>query len=375
MMMQRRNSYLYSTRQAGSVWLQCLSFGLLLLLGYGGSASAEGLYANCVRNSGYYQYFDTATVEVGKDSAVGDALGPWISSNNTTAWNCTPNSSYQQPIQFSVQGYPPYTTRNTIVVDGQTYMLYNTTVKTGLGYIVRWRYTLNGKTTAWQPLTIATGGQQTHSESISVYYSAGTKFYLGVDAQVRLVKTTAGLTSGAIPLFDPIYLRHLQTYNGTSAPGDTTYMIAEFKSGGATISSGGTCTTPNVNVNLPEASVSQFTGVGTVAGRKAFNLVFNQCPAGLSSIGYSFAATTPVVDAANGVVAPNATSTASGVGIQLLRDNNTPVTFGTVYLLDNYDASAKANYTVPMQAGLFQIGNFVTAGSANTAITFTLNYK
>ncbi|MNN54721.1 hypothetical protein D3C81_1695540 [compost metagenome] len=96
-------------------------------------------------------------------------------------------------MQFSVQGYPPYTTRNTIVVDGQTYMLYNTTVKAGLGYIVRWRYTLNGKTTNWQPLTIGTGGQQTHPETITVNYS-GNRFYLGVDAQVRFVKTTTAFT-------------------------------------------------------------------------------------------------------------------------------------------------------------------------------------
>jgi major type 1 subunit fimbrin (pilin) len=376
-MTQQRNACRCSALMAGKAWLQQhgkrLAIGLLVLLGYGGSANAEGLYVSCARNSGYYQYFDTATIEIGKDSAVGDVIGPWIGSYNATAWNCTPNSSYQQPVQFSVQGYPPYTTRNTIVVDGQTYMLYNTTVKTGLGYIVRWRYTLNGTTTNWQPLTISTGGQQTHSESITVNYT-GNRFYLGVDAQVRFVKTTTGLTAGAIPLFDPIYLRHLQTYNGSAAPGDLTYMIAQFKSGG-TIASGGTCTTPNVNVDLPEASVSQFSGAGSVAGRKAFNLTFNQCPAGLSSIGYSFAATTKVLDATNGVVAPNSTSTASGVGIQLLRGNNTPVTFDTIYLLDNYDASAKANYTVPMQAGLFQVGNTVTAGTANTAITFTLNYK
>jgi len=354
---------------------QCkhLLLGLLLIFGYGGAVCAEGLAVSCARNSGYYQFFDTATIEIGKDSAVGDVLGPWINSYNSTAWNCTPNSAYQQPVQFSVQGYPPYTTRNTIVVDGQTYMLYDTMVKTGLGYIVRWRYTLNGKTTNWQPLTIGTGGQQTHPESITVNYS-GNRFYLGVDAQVRFVKTTTGLTAGAIPLFDPIYLRHLQTYNSIALPGDLTYMIAQFKSGG-TIASGGTCTTPNVNVDLPEASVGQFNGVGSVAGRKAFELAFNQCPAGLASIGYSFAATTQVLDAANGVVAPNATSSAGGVGIQLLRGNNLPVTFGTIYLLDNYDSSAKANYRVPMQAGLFQVGNTVTAGTANTAITFTLNYK
>lgn len=353
-----------------------LFLGGLLLLGYAGVASAEGVYANCARNNGYYQYFDTTSLEIGKDSIVGSVIGPWINSNNSTAWNCTPNSNYQQPITFSVQGYPPYGVNSSISTDGQTYNVYNGTGKTGLGYIARWRFSLNGKTTNWQPLTIATGGQQTHSESIAISYNAGVKFYLGLDVQIRFVKTATTLTSGTIPLFDPTYMRHVQTYNnGTPAVGDLTYMITQFKAGSSIAAAGGTCTTPNVTVNLPEASVSDFHGVGSNAGRKAFNLAFNQCPAGLASIGYSFAATTKVLDATNGVVAPNASSTASGVGIQLLRGTGTPVTFGTVYLLDNYDATSKANYQVPMQAGLFQTGNSVGAGSANSEITFTLNYK
>lgn len=354
---------------------RCLVILTLYLLAHAGTASAEGIYVNCARNSGYYQYFDSATIQMGRDSKVGDVLGGWFSSPNATAWSCAPNSNYQQPVQFSVQGYPPYSALSSVNIDGKTYTVYNTVVKTGLGYVARWRYTINGKTTDWQPLTINAGGQQTHPESITVNYT-GTRFYIGVDVQIRFIKTTTGLTAGAIPLFDPMYMRHLQTYNGASAPGDLTYMIAQFKAGNSSIISGGTCITPNVNVNLPESSVSQFNGPGSVAGRKAFNLAFNQCPAGLSSIGYSFAATTPVLDATNGVVATNATSTATGIGIQLLRGNTVPVTFGTVYQLDDYDSSiALGNYKVPMIAGLYQTGNQVTAGSVSSAITFTLIYK
>ncbi|CNI31575.1 fimbrial componenet [Yersinia frederiksenii] len=374
-MMRRDVLHFLSALGTGIIREKYRLLGGLLLLVYAGVASAEGSYASCARNSGYYQYFDTTSLEIGKDSVVGSVIGPWINSNNSTAWNCTPNSNYQQPITFSVQGYPPYVVNSSISTDGQTYTVYNSG-KAGLGYIARWRFTLNGKTTNWQPLTIATGGQQTHPESIAINYNAGVKFYLGLDVQIRFVKTANTLTNGAIPLFDPTYMRHVQTYNnGTPAPGDLTYMITQFKSGSSIIANGGTCTTPNVTVNLPEASVRDFNGMGSIAGRKAFNLAFNQCPAGLASIGYSFAATTQVLDTTNGVVAPNASSTASGVGIQLLRGNGAPVTFGTVYLLDNYDATLKANYTVPLQAGLFQTGSTVGAGSANSNITFTLNYK
>lgn len=38
----------------------------------------------------------------------------------------------------------------------------------------------------------------------------------GVDVQTRFVKTGENLTSGRIPLFDPIYYNHYQSYNGNN---------------------------------------------------------------------------------------------------------------------------------------------------------------
>lgn len=352
---------------------------LITLLIASGGAWADGTWINCVRTSGYYQYFATTSIEVGKDAAVGDLLGTWQTSAGANVWNCTPqNNSQNITPAMGVAGASPYSRQSfSLEVDGQNYSVYNSVVKAGLGYVVRWRYTINGQVSEWIPLTSAPSTQQIPTQLINVSYNNGTSFTISTDVQVRFVKTAATLTAGTTSAFDPIYVRHYQTNGSSSFLGDGTYMIAQFRGGGLNISTtNGTCTTPNVTVTLPEASASDFTGPGSTSARKDFNLAFNNCPAGLGSISYTFIPTTPVLDAANGVVALDASSTATGVGIQLLTENNAPVTYNSAYPLKDYDAAVKnANYTVPMTAGLYQTGSTVTPGDANSSVGFTLSYK
>lgn len=111
-----------------------IALSFLALAAMCGVARADGTWVNCERTNGYYQYFDSTTVQVGKDAAVGDLLGTWATSYNPTAWTCSHRTNYQSyAIPMAVQGYPPYTVWGTTQVDGQTYTVYNTTVKTGLG--------------------------------------------------------------------------------------------------------------------------------------------------------------------------------------------------------------------------------------------------
>lgn len=354
-----------------------VALSFLALAAMCGVARADGIWVNCERTNGYYQYFDSTTIQVGKDAAVGDLLGTWATSYNPTAWTCSHLTNYQSyAIPMAVQGYPPYTVWGTTQVDGQTYTVYNTTVKTGLGYIARWRYTVKGQTSDWQPLTIATGGQQTPSQLFTVI-GDGSSWNLGVDVQIRFVKTSTSLTPGSTPVFDPIYMRHYQTYGGSTSVGSGTYMIADFLAGGLIISTtGGTCTTSDVTVNLPAVSLTDFSGIGYTAARTDFNLNFTKCPEGLSSISYLFTPTTAIIDNANGVFALASTSTASGVGIQLLDDQNIPLSFNKAYLLTDYDtAQDNANYTVPLRAGLYQTAKNVSSGDVRGAVTFTLVYK
>lgn len=352
-----------------------LSF--LTLVAMCGVARADGTWVNCDRTNGYYQYFDSTTIQVGKDAAVGDLLGNWVTSYNPTAWTCSHRTNYQSyAIPMAVQGYPPYTIWGTTQVDGQSYNVYNTAVKVGLGYIARWRYTVKGQTSDWYPLMVANGVYQTPTQLFTVT-GDGSSWNLGVDVQIRFVKTSTSLTAGSTSVFDPMYMRHYQTYGGSTSVGSGTYMIADFLAGGLVISTtGGTCTTSDVTVNLPPVSRTDFSGVGYTAARTDFNLNFTKCPAGLSSISYLFTPTTAIINNANGVFALASASTASGVGIQLLNEQDIPLSFNTAYLLTDYDSTQNnANYTVPLRAGLYQTEMNVSSGTVNGAVTFTLVYK
>lgn len=358
--------------------VRILVLHLLAFAGAIGYARADGTWVNCTRTSGYYQYFDSTTVQVGKDAAVGDLLGNWMTSSNPTAWTCKHVTNYQSyTVPMAVQGYPPYRVWGTMQIDGQTYNVYDTVVKDGLGYVARWRYTVKGQLSDWYPLTIATGGNQTPSQLFNVSYDDDNSWNIGVDVQVRFVKIKPSLTAGSTTVFDPMYMRHYQTYGGKDFVGGGTYMIAQFRAGGLVISTtGGTCTTSDVNVNLPPASRASFTGVGYTTSRKDFDLVFTKCPAGLANISYLFTPTTAIIDNSQGVFAISLTSSASGVGIQLLNAQDEPLSFNTSYLLTEYDPTVdNATYTVPLRAGLYQTEASVTPGGINGAVTFTLSYK
>ena len=96
----------------------------------------------------------------------------------------------------------------------------------------------------------------------------------------------------------------------------------------------------------------------------------------MNLVQYSFTPTTSVANAANGVVVLDSSSTATGVGMQLLLNPTTPVTFGTTYSLTSYNpAVSNGNYTLPLYAGLYQTGAGVTPGLVKSSITFTASYK
>ncbi|WDH19992.1 fimbrial protein [Pseudomonas chlororaphis] len=362
----------------------CLGRRMLVtffLYGFSGVVWADGTWVDCVRDdssSGSLvdQYFSSSTVEVGRDAAIGDPIGNWISVNNPLAWSCQHRESQKTAqVNLQVQGYPPYTKWRTINFDGETYGVYASN-DPWLGYIARWRFTVNGDTSGWQPLTTTAGGWQTPSGSFRVSYGDGRPYPMGVETQIHFVKKTDELRSGRTNKgFDPIYVRPFQSVGSSTYEGGSSYRISKMRSGDAVFSAGGTCTTPDVNVVLPTTTVNQFIGVGSIVALTPFNLSFNDCPSGLNSIGYHITATTNILDAANGVIALDASSTASGVGIQFLTGDESPLKFDTQYSLADYDPTAKHSYTVPLKAGLYQTEGVVTAGSAKASITYTLNYK
>ena len=136
------------------------------------------------------------------------------------------------------------------------------------------------------------------------------------------------------------------------------------------------CLTPDVLVNLGRHKSSEFEGSGNIHRDDAFNVALKSCPAGINRVTYQVDAATPVVNAANSVVALDSGSTATGVGVQLLDGS------GNVFPLGNgrrssrgYSTSAGGDYDITFNARYYQTGPTVGAGSANTAMTFTMSYE
>ncbi|WP_322061195.1 fimbrial protein [Paraburkholderia sp. J63] len=90
----------------------------------------------------------------------------------------------------------------------------------------------------------------------------------------------------------------------------------------------------------------------------SFTIDLNDCPAGLGQYGlaiqYEIDANTTILDSTNAVVALDGTSSATGVGIQLLDGNGNPFPLGQVVALNGYNPATGGSHTVPLRARYYQ---------------------
>ncbi|RDI99212.1 type 1 fimbrial protein [Dyella solisilvae] len=120
---------------------------------------------------------------------------------------------------------------------------------------------------------------------------------------------------------------------------------------------------------------SEMTGPDTFTSATGFSISLNDCPAGMDSIQYQIDPVTSVVNSANSVVALDGSSTATGVGIQLLDNKGTAaLPLSTPITFHGYNQNVGGNYSIPLKARYYQTGDRVGAGKANTSVTFTMAY-
>lgn len=138
---------------------------------------------------------------------------------------------------------------------------------------------------------------------------------------------------------------------------------------------GGACITPDVDVDMGHTTLtSDFKKVGSHADPVGFNIQLRDCPNFLNAVKYSIKANTSVLDATNGIVSLDATSSAQGVGLQVKRDNDQPVVFGTEYTFSEYNR-AGGNFVIPFSAAYTRVSPAIKAGAANSSLTFTMSYQ
>jgi type 1 fimbria pilin len=210
-------------------------------------------------------------------------------------------------------------------------------------------------------------GTSTGTNSLGTCPAQGCVSYYGTQAEIQVIKTgplAGNWTLAAGPVLDA-------SIGGIVS---TRISITAVDIAGQTC----TVTTPSVSVDLGSIPRTSFTGVGSTAGEKGFQIGMD-CRGAVANVGITF------IDSQNPA---NATTTlpltqeskASGVGIQILYSGS-PVRYGA-------DASVAGNpgqimlgtinnttRNLDFSGRYVQTSSSVTPGTANGLATFTMSYQ
>lgn len=309
------------------------------------------------------------SVTVPRDAAVGTVLTPWVSTAATNNYfNCVTTERGGTGTVFRTLSL----TRAPLSVmgpNGSTYYVWNTNLP-GVGVAIGVHPFVNS--CGWMGWMSQGAGNEGFGEGwTGQACNGGGTVTNGGQAQMALVKTgpiTPGTFAGGPMLEASVTISDGGGYR-TPTDGRKTFSLT------STIIKVAACTTPDVTVSMGSHKQSVFKGIGTTTPAVAFNLGVNACPAGLNAIQYQFIPINAVLDAANGVLALSGDSTATGIGLQLKDGNGNALKYRTQYVLTNYNRATGGSYTIPLRAAYYQTGQRVTPGSANTVLTFTMNYQ
>ncbi|MFA8325316.1 fimbrial protein [Burkholderia ubonensis] len=137
-------------------------------------------------------------------------------------------------------------------------------------------------------------------------------------------------------------------------------------------------TTPAVFVDLGPQALGKSSGLGSGVGSTSPSKSFTigvACDTGVAgAYAVHLMLDGVALDASNGVLALSSSSTASGIGIQLLMSDGRPVPLGTPWRIGDSPASS-LNLQVPLSARYFQAGSATRPGVANGSATFTIIYR
>jgi len=125
-----------------------------------------------------------------------------------------------------------------------------------------------------------------------------------------------------------------------------------------------------INVTLPTISTTALGSVGATAGTTPFTIGLT-CT---GAAGMSVSVTMNYNGSASGiqgVLLPTSGST-SGIGVQVLDQTNTPITFGTA---EAEGTTTVGQMSIPYSARYYQTAATITPGTLAASATFTLTYQ
>ncbi|WP_114239620.1 fimbrial protein [Dyella sp. C9] len=342
-----RSSLLLARRHPGLL-------GLLLLLSMMFAPMARAASPTCSANS-LALTIPAATVPSG--AAVGTTFGSPQTGTVTFTCSGLPNGYSRFAAQMYGLTASQFTTGQLPSGTGITSVIYTTNV-TGVGV----QLTMNPGMSSYD---VTPGDQQSGAYIAGYVNGSSGSLAISYTAQLIVTGTVSAGTISSITFGK--YEWYIYGYN-----------ISQTLSKSLTLNSGTvislpTCTvnsaSQNLTVTLPSVSTSAFTGVGSTAGTTAFSIGLS-CPNGANNVSVTLTGTNPS-STANGVLLPTSGG-AGGVGVQVLNQSGTAITWGTAI---SFGKAAAGNVTLPFFARYYQTTSPVSAGKVSGTATFTMSYQ
>lgn len=367
------------SRRAATV-LQLLASLFLLMLSHSAFAAL-----NCSGGGQTYSINFPATINLPRNAPYGTQLTSWVSSPAiTNSFSCTFVQGANQGVGYGIAPSGPQKTSYTWTNGGQTYALYDVgvpgvalavgfsvaiTLTPGNGCVTGW--------TAWAPVNADSASNRNYHVCWAGTNSTAN-FTVGSQIQATLVATggpyqTGTTTSGTLFMGYATTTTNQNVTPGTTAPGNNAPLNYLFSAVRIVAQA---CTTPDVVVPLGTHSAKEMGSVGATTAATSFSISLNNCPSGLKSIQYRIDPVTTVLDAQQSVVALDSSSSATGVGVQLLNAAGTAATpLQSWQTLSSYNSSTGGSYSLPLSARYYQTSSTIAPGPANTSMTFTMQYQ
>jgi major type 1 subunit fimbrin (pilin) len=356
------------------VMLRWLTF-LLLLLG------SSGAWAGCSGGGAAYTITMPSPIVVPRDTPDNTQITPWVAYPNVTPYSCS-SSNTADAFGSAVKPAGLVALPTTWTSGGLTYTLWDTGVP-GVGLALQFSsyFGVGCGSRMSNPMAITpAGGQPAGSPAENAPqagWSGGSCMGIygssvsGGQVKATFVKIgpiTAGTTRGGLILNMSGYTTNYYSHNfGLVASGST------FSMSTAAIAMAG-CTTPDVLVPMGTHSSSEMGSVGATTAAVNVTINVNGCPAGMNTINYRVDPTTTVVNSAQSVVALDSSSSAAGVGVQLLNSAGTAaLPLSTYQTSSGYNKTTGGSFTIPLKARFYRTGA-ITPGTAKTSMTFTMQY-
>lgn len=324
----------------------------------------------------------SGTFSIPRDTVPNTLVVPWSDwyVGGTAVWSCTGLGNVLTNFNASavwMQSLTP--TGQTYTAGGISYTVFATNV-TGIGMVVGqsaytpvgWNSDNTGKPYGYMVVTTPSpGGGWANNGN----WGPAT---FGFRLRVAFV-TTGAVQGGTVSFPGQVGTVGMVSYNqGTYpvTPNQGPMNTAPIGFTGGPTFNVIACQTPDVRVPLGRSPQTIFTGIGSTSGTKPVTISLNSCPAGMNSITYRVDPVTTVVNAAQSVVALDASSSATGVGVQLLDSTGTqPFPLQTWTTFTGYNAATGGSYTIPLNARYYQTAATVTPAQANSSMTFTMQYQ